>query len=121
MRGLGGDQYGLVRPLDEVLVCFLSRMAEVHILCAAAGIGLKKIASPVRGDAHIMAQPSCKELGVNAVQHGSFLPCPSGKDIVVEVVGNGQCPAVVAGQICPSPWGKEDVPHSVNERALVGL
>ena len=56
--------------------------------------------------------------GINPSCHAQ---CPLGKDIVAEVVGNGQCPAIIAGQIRPSPWGKEDVPHGVNEHTLVGL
>ena len=57
-RGMGclsGDQYGLMRPLDEVLVCLSSHMAEMHVLCTAVGIGLKKVTSPVWGDTCIMA------------------------------------------------------------------
>ena len=44
-----------MRPLDEVLMCLLSHMAEVHILCMTAGVGLEEVASLVQGDASVMA------------------------------------------------------------------
>ena len=43
---------------------------------------------------------------------------PSGEDVVVEVIGSGQCQPVIAGQLHPSPYGKEDVPQHSNEAAL---
>ena len=60
-------------------------------------------------------------LWLDVVQSGPIFPHPSGEDVVVEVVGGGQCPPVIAGKLCPSSYGEEDVPQGSNELALVGL
>ena len=50
------DQDGLVSLSGEGLVmCTLSRVAEVHIMLVAAGIWLKEVAGPIGCDPHFVA------------------------------------------------------------------
>ena len=51
-----GDQNDLMRLLGEGLVVHvLGCMAEVHVVLVTMSVGLKKITSPVRCDAYIVA------------------------------------------------------------------
>ena len=117
-----GDQNGLGSlPGEGLIVHLLSRVTKVHVVLVAASIWLKEVASPIGCDPRLLAQPPCEVLWLNVVRSRPIFPCPSGEDVVVEVVGGGQHPPIIAGQLCPSSYGEEDVPQDSDELALVGL
>ena len=74
----------------------LIHVAKVHIALAAASVRLEEVVSPIGCDSRLLAQPLREAPWLDVVQSGPVIPHPSGKDIVVEVVGGGQCPPIVA-------------------------
>ena len=74
----------------------LSRVAKVHVVLTVASVRLEEVASPIGCDPRLLAQPPCEAPWLDVVWGRPVIPCPSGEDIVAEVVGGGQCPPVVA-------------------------
>ena len=53
-----GDQNGLVSlPGEGLVMCLLSCVTEVHVMLAGASIWLEEVASPIRHDPCLLAQP----------------------------------------------------------------